>query len=424
MKTKVLYWFLFILSVILIYLVSYWVLLKFNILTEFPNNSNLLSWDASWYMSIVKNGYYLDLENQSNAGFFPGFPYLWKVLNVSPLIIMTLNFILFLTGLYILKLITNASILHSAFIVSLPSVFFFYLPYSESLFYFFSVLFIVSWQKNKIIYMIIFATLLSFVRPVFFFLIPSIVGIFILCKNYKPYLSKSVLTILSMLIGAFAGFVLIGSEVGDVFAYSKSQVNQWGHELKLPSYPLTTWRGYRILWLDGLALFVTLIAFITLLIELIKVRFLNYNCKLTQIEIIALGYLLMILVYILFFHPVEDGRTTILSLNRYVFCNPFLHFILLKRMHQITVSKKDVVLPIISSLLVIILIGFPFFSIVELSYGKSIIFSIGLLMFLLISSLIFYRFKYNRVFLIAFIVISFVVQLYLFNSFLKGNWIG
>lgn len=424
MKVKILNWFLFVLPVFVIYILSYLVLLKVGVLTEVPNNTKLLTWDASWYASIVNNGYFLDLENQSNAGFFPGFPYLWKLLNATPLVIALVNCTLFLSGLYLLKFITNASFLKSALIFSLPSIFFFYLPYSESLFYFFSVLFIISWQKKKMLFMLLFAVLLSFVRPVFFFLIPAIVGLFILLKNYKSYFSKSVLTIVSLLLGAFAGFVLIGVEVGDVFAYSKSQVNQWGHELKIPSYPLTTWRGYRILWLDGLALFVTIIAFLFLLLELVKVRFLSFKSNFSQIEVIAFGYLFMILIYVLFFHPVEEGRTTILSLNRYVFCNPFLHFVLLKRMHEIKLSWKSFFIPILASFIVLLMIGFPFYSIVELNYTSSLVFSVGLFVFFIVASLSFYDFKYNKIVCALFIAASFFVQLYLFNSFLKGNWIG
>jgi hypothetical protein len=272
--------------------------------------------------------------------------------------------------------------------------------------------------------MVFFVIILSFVRPVFFFLIPAVVGLFILLKNDKTYFSKSTLTVISLIIGAFAGFLLIGIEVGDFFAYSKSQVNQWGHELSIPSFPLTTWRGYRILWLDGLALFVTVLASLFLVLELVKVRFSNIKSNFSQIEVIAFGYLFMILIYVLFFHPVEEGRTTILSLNRYVFCNPFLHFVLLKRMHEIKLSWKSFIIPLIASLIVLLSIGFPFFTIVELSYINSLVFSIGLFLFFVLASLSFYDFKYNKIVFMIFVVTSFALQLYLFNSFLKGNWIG
>lgn len=415
---------LFMLGSLLFYFIVYFVLFKTGFLSEIPNNINLLNWDASWYNSIVAEGYYLDLENQCNSGFFPGFPYLWGLLGLSPIGISIINGILFLGAVYMLKIITSTSLFKVLFIISLPSTFFFFTPYSESLFYFFAVLFIVYWINDKLIGVIFSALIFSFVRPVFFFLIPAIIGIYLLKIKRINNLKKPGLTIIFLLTGAILGFAIIGYETGDFFAYSKSQIVQWKHDFKLPSLPLTTWRGYRILWLDALALCVTVMAMSFLIVEFYRVQFLKKSSKFSAIETVSLGYLLMILIYVLFFHPVEDGRTTILSINRYVFCNPFLHFLILKRIHSIDFKLNKFYIPLISSGTVLLLIGFPFYSIVELSYSKSIIFSIGLFMFLMVFSLVFFKIRYKRLLLTLLILMFFFLQLYLYNSFLKGNWIG
>jgi hypothetical protein len=415
---------LFILGITLFYFTGYFLLLEIGLLSEIPNDKNLLNWDASWYYSIVKEGYYLDLNDQSNSGFFPGFPFLWKFLGFSPLFISVLNMLLFLCAIFILKAIIKASLLKTLLIVSLPSSFFFFAPYSEALFYFFTVLFIFAWLNEKLIGIIVFAFLLSFVRPVFFFLIPAIIGLYLLKIKSLRDIKKSSLTILFLLIGAALGFAIIGFETGDYFAYSKSQVAQWGHDFKLTSLPLTTWRGYRILWLDGLALFIAVLALVILILDFYKVQILKLNSSLTAIEAIGLGYILMILIYILFFHPIEDGRTTILSMNRYVFCNPFLHFIILKRIHTINYKIDRFYFPIIAGLAVLLLLGFPFYAIIELTYLNSIIFSIFLFMAFMALSLMFFKIKYNKLLLALTTLMFFFLQLYLYNSFLKGNWIG
>lgn len=402
----------------------YFILLSIGFLSEVPNPKNLLSWDGSWYSSIVHDGYSLSRTEQSNTGFFPGFPYLWSILGMNVFGITVLNFLLFLTGAYLLKTITKSNSIGFALIVAIPSTFFFYLPYAEALFYFCAVLLIISWQNKRYLIVGLCGIMMSFVRPAFFFLIPAVIGILLLSKKPIKELKPTIIITLSLVAGAFFGFLVIGFEVGDLFAYSKSQINHWEHEFKAPSFPLTTWRGYRILWLDGIALFLTIVAFFGLAIDFIRVRFRGLQSYFTNIEIVGLGYLLMILVYVLFFHPVENERTTILSMNRYVFCNPFLHFLILKRLNSMKISLIPVLVIVFAALLTVLLLGFPYAAVVQLDFAKSQVFLLGLLgVFLVLSSLLF-KLRMHRLIAVTFILSGILLQLYLYNSFIKGNWIG
>lgn len=405
------------------YISTYFILYIIGFVTEIPTDINVLNWDGSWYNSIVTEGYYLDLENQCNSGFFPGFPYLWKLIGASPLVISFINGILFIVALLVLKKLTKSSWKSFLVLLTLPSSFFFFLPYSEALFYFFGAFFINAWLNKSTTLIITFAILMSLIRPVFFFLIPAFVALNLFYQD-KIILKKSIASIFALLIGAGLGFIVIGYETGDFFAYSKSQVNQWNHEFKLPSFPLTTWRGYRVLWLDALALFVSITALFFLIKSFFfrKLKKLPFN--LSQLEVIGLSYLIMILIYVLFFHPVEEGRTTILSVNRYVFCNPFLHYILLKRIQNITFKLNVFLLPVFTGLIVLLLFGFPFYTIIGLDYKLSIIFGLGLFFYMLFQSLIVYNFKYFNYYIAIIIVSNVLLQLYLYNSFLKANWIG
>ena len=416
-------YFAFVLAALAIYFITFTLLKTLGVLSEFPNANNLLNWDASWYYSIVKEGYIYHEGVQSNTGFFPGFPFLWKSLAASPQVISLINLLLYLSGLYFLHLYFSKTLIHTVFILVLPSTFFLFIPYSEALFYIFSVGFIISWVKNKHLLLILFAISLSIVRPVFFFLIPALISI-ILFKPWKDNFLKIGLSSFSLLLGAAIGFIIIGYEQNDLFLYSKSQINNWSHSFQLTSFPLTTWRGYRILWLDALALLFTLSATLILILSFYKKWILKKTISIDPIVLVAFGYLFMSLIYVLFFHPVEEDRTSILSLNRYVFVNPFFHLLLFKYMGNFTATRK-VLITIISIIIVcLISIGFPYTNVVELSYSQSLFFYIVLAIYMFGVFLIFIKFKYSVILVTVLSLIHLLLLFYLFNSFLKGNWIG
>ena len=126
-------------------------------------------------------------------------------------------------------------------------------------------------------------------------------------KNIFTVREKEI--ILLVFIGTVLSFWIVGYSSGDFFAYTKSQIGNWDHSFSLPGFPLTTWRGYRILWLDGLALF--LLGVVGLFI--LK----NFKSQLNSIssgksknsltEIFAIIGFVMSLLYVLFFHLEEVG---------------------------------------------------------------------------------------------------------------------
>lgn len=103
-------------------------------------------WDTGWYMNIIDNGYsYIDGE-QSSVAFFPLFPLLLKGLQVLlPLhpiqIALVLNTLLFWTGLLLLHRLclleySSSKVADRAvfYLAVFPASFFFYAPYTESLY--------------------------------------------------------------------------------------------------------------------------------------------------------------------------------------------------------------------------------------------------------------------------------------------------
>ena len=140
---------------------------------EFTNN-RLLDiwgrWDSVWYVSIIREGYFVrgDLNTvQSNLAFFPLYPYLVKFLALltpsqslaseNLLIIGIILSNLFLLGALVILYKLTLTLFHNPKIAKLtiiyllffPTAFFFSAFYTESIFLFFSVASFYAAKKNN-----------------------------------------------------------------------------------------------------------------------------------------------------------------------------------------------------------------------------------------------------------------------------------
>lgn len=392
-----------------------------GIIKILPKETNIIQWDAGWYLSIVENGYNFKQNSQSNTGFFPLFPYIWKTLNLSNIGISIFNFIMFLIGLlFISKSINKLQDKIILLCLSFPSLFFMYVPYSEALFFLTSSIYMYGNHKNNTYIKILAIFISSLARPTIFFFLPAILFSELLFSDKINKKIKSIIIYsITIIIGTFCSFYIIGYSSNNIFAYSDSQINNWEHNFSIPKLPLTTWRGYRILWLDLFALWITLASTIGTLIYFIKtIKGNKYNKNL----LLSIFYLFMILIYVLFFHPKEEtsGFTSILSLNRYVFCSPFIFYLIIYFYNNKT--KKLIQILILSLSISILLIGFPFKELIGLNYIKTILFIIIFSLFITIQLLPFLIKKTNILFIPY--TINIILQCYIFQSFLKENWIG
>ncbi len=405
---------------------GYFILHLLGLAPKFPSNENLLNWDAAWYSSIKEDGYSFTPNAQSNTGFFPLFPMLWKVLHLSAIGISVLNAILFAIGSSLMAIALNKTWKEMLVIVCLPSLFFFYIPYSEALFYLMGAMVLLGLHKNLMWLFYIALFLSCMVRPVLFFFIPAIIVVFLLKRNSGFGWVKLLISVSIIGAATALSFFIVGSSSNDFFAYTKSQIGNWDHSFSLPGFPLTTWRGYRMLWLDGLALFILgLIGLV--IVKLLKFEAANIKrgtSYLNPAEIFASIGLIMSLFYVVFFHLEEDGRTSLMSLNRYVFCSPLLHFLILSYFGKMSLSKKGMIIPISAGILSIVLLGFPYTHVVGLEYSKSLLFLGGCLIMWLGYYVVTLKHKNQMIYSLIFYAFNIALQLYLFQSFLKGNWIG
>ncbi len=418
---KLLYYFighLFLLALL------YCLLYIFGLIHIIPQENNLVQWDSGWYQSIVEQGYLFNENEQSNTGFFPLFPLIWKFTKLSNIGISILNLILFLIGIFLVfKSVKQLKPIVVLLSLSFPSLFFMYVPYSEAIFFLSASLYLYGNSVSKDSIKIIALLVASLARPTIFFFLPAVIFSEVLANDKMPFkVKKSILYVTAIVIGTLISFYIVGYNSGNFFAYSDSQIQNWSHNFSIPSLPLTTWRGYRILWLDFLGLWVVILSFILSLKYFLKALKNKFVVTEHKNLLLSVSYFSMVFIYILFFHPKEEttGLTSILSLNRYVFCAPFVFYLfyIFYQKTNITAYKWG----IISLALSVVLIGFPYKAVAELSYLKTLLFIpliIGFLGLQFVPKL----FKTKLVYFLVYLVNS-GVQVYLFQSFLKGNWIG
>lgn len=389
-----------------------------------PSNDTLIQWDAGWYKSIVDNGYVFQKDIQSNTGFFPFFPFIWKYIGLSNVGISILNYLMFLLGVFLVcQTIPNLKNRTILFSLSFPSLFFMYVPYSEALFFLTASLYLYGNYKSQIYLKVLALLLASFARPIIFFFLPAIIFSEFLGTGNTSSKTKAIIGYsLMIFIGTFVSFYIVGYSSNNLFAYSDSQINNWDHSFSIPSLPLTTWRGYRILWLDMLGLWIVISALLGSFVYFIKTISSKMKLTFDKNLLLSLSYLSMIFIYVLFFHPKEEssGLTSILSLNRYVFCSPFIFYLMYYYFTRKEININKVVL--VALVISLVFVGFPLQGLVGLTYVKTIAFILLVVLFL-IAQVSPKLIQYRLVSLLVYLTNT-TLQVYLFQSFLKGNWIG
>lgn len=390
----------------------------------FPSNLNIVQWDAGWYSSIASDGYIYREGMQSNTGFFPLFPLLWKAFSFSSLGISIFNYGVFILGVFLLKItVPNLSYKILLLSLSFPSLLFMYVPYSEALFFMLASLYIYGNHIDNRIIKVVSLLLLSFTRPTIFFFLPALIFSEILSSStIKEKVINIFLNASSIAIGTVASFYFIGSGSDNFFAYSDSQINNWNHTFSIPKFPLTTWRGYRILWLDAFGLWIVISSLIASFVYFIKTLTSKWGIVYNKNLLLSLSYLSMTFIYVLFFHAKEkeSGLTSILSLNRYVFCSPFFMYLYYYYFNDIQLKINKVLFS--SMFITVVLVGFPFYNVIQLTYLKSLGFFFGVLVFFFAQMIP--RIKNKQALFLITYVMNIFLQIYLFQSFLKGNWIG
>lgn len=384
----------------------------------FPLNEKLLQWDTGWYDNIRQFGYqYSDIE-QSNSGFYPLFPYVWKWTGLSVFGITLVNMTCSLTGLYLLYRNLSFGKMEMLVALSLPSMFFLFVPYTESFFFLFGSIFLVGLHNGNKNWIWAGIFLASLTRPTAVFYVPALVCVVLLSSKTSELrldkIMKDALFYLSPIVSGLLVVVLWQwLETGVWFAYFKAQSAHWYRGISIPNFPLSTWNYTKILWLDALAFLVGSLAFGMILKKLIA--WLKGNLVVENKAIVfSTAYIAVVFLSLILFNPKNQtsGLTEISGANRYVFVSPFFFVLILNYLRS-------------EGLPLIVLLATPLIWFLFNVYDEMYLLPFAQLTIYAVSFLLLPRLNRLRspVTIVLYLV-GMVLQLYVFSMFIRGEWVG
>lgn len=302
-----------------------------GVVSTLPSAANLVSWDAGWYKSIAQSGYSFSDSGQSSAGFFYLFPAIWGITHLDGFGISFINIFFFAIGFSLLCDLLKPSVSDKMLWLSVPVVFFAFVPYSEALFFLLSALSLIGVVRNIRWLVWISLLLISLTRASVLFLVPAFFFMELIGndrKNWHKGLLRYLVDYVTPLITGLAIFTWVQYKMTGVwFAYFIAQRKFWDRKYSIPVFPLSATAHFRSLWLGSLAVLACLIS----LLLLIKMgaQWLAKNKTGDKMLLLAIVYLSMTLFITLFYNPRWSINTTdIVGISRYALINPFFYIFL------------------------------------------------------------------------------------------------
>lgn len=397
---------------VLAYFIGAFVLLTlFSLILHnksFFYENSLLNWDAGQYYRIVHEGY-----NDYRVAFFPLFPFIWKALRCGIYTISLLNGALFISSTALLVTVFNFPTKELFLMISFPSLIFMFLPYTEALFFFSSVLVLIGMRKNLNWVVFIGILLASCTRPVVYVFIPAIIILLFILRNKQSIIQTLIFYILPVLLGLGVVLYIQYINTHDWLAFFHSQKTGWNNYVRLPKLRLTSWGGDDIVRLDGTAFLVGMIATVAMgyrFIERIrtgKPEFINQAAILFSVL-----YLAGISWLVLF---TRGG--SLFSLNRFVFATPFF-FLAFSEFKKKKWTTKQY-------LLILILINAFWLLFGSYVHIQEVLKYFALSVFIMFFLFLNHSNKYisHTAYFIC-ILGNVTLQIYCYNYFLNGGWIG
>lgn len=383
-----------------------------------PGAANLRSWDVVFYDSIAHSGYD---KNSDNTGFFILFPLIWKLSGLGIWGICALNIVFFAAGFaFLSRTLQVTDKITYLLWLTLPSVYFFFLPYTESLFFLLGTVMLYAVKRQRPVLLWIALFLIALVRPTATLLVPALFVMELLGNPKKSWL-KSILKAgylyLPPVLLALSLFILWQyRETGIWFAYFKTQTAVWGHLFSWPGIPFTNIAkgDVRYHWLSSLAILIDTLALIWLVRALIL--WLKNKGLQDKTLILSVGYLAMLLVNLLFLNPKYGNQTTnIMGANRYSFASPFF-FLFLYHLRQMKYTPRHI--------LYVFLLLNAFWILFGAYHTLSAWYSIALINNAIIMAFMFWRSKAQYHWLaFAIIAFNFFVQVHFFQQFITPLYV-
>jgi hypothetical protein len=245
--------------------------------------------------------------------------------------ISILNVLFFATGFSLLCSFYKLTVQNKILWLTMPTIFFAFIPYSEALFFLLSAITLYGIKNNNrwIVWISLF--LLSLTRATGVFLAPALLIMSLVSASrnvWRKSLFNYLINYLAPMVAGtacFVGYQYLCS--GKWFVYFETQEKFWGHKFNWPVFPFSTFGGPVTIWLSALAVFIDFCAIIFLAIVFFRWLFKRQIQE--PLLIVSCGYLLMTLLEGIFFNPIGSSNTTNLpSLFRYTIMTPFFYVFL------------------------------------------------------------------------------------------------
>lgn len=388
-------------------------------LLSIPTEANLLKWDAAWYWEISHYGYLEEnfMGKFASTVFYPLFPLLTKVSHLGTIGVVFLNLTIFTIGLLLLANHFQLSIARTFLFLTQPSLIFIALPYPEALSFTLLAAFIVLFNKQQYVWAACSLLLAGWARPLIWTFLPVLLfWLAIDWRNIKSTVLPFACLLLTLLLSymAFSWYLhgITGIWNANVRAYG-----YFGGHFQLPRFPFWTHGdAHTGMWTRQL----DYLAFATALLSIVLAGRLLYKSYKKQYAIgrsqllfgMACTYLASLMLVRLF-----SMGGDLWSLNRYVFVNPFFLYFLYFTGKAVASWKKHAwqLSYLLTTQISMLHHGL---------LGTWIRFPWANLQFILFCAPVLLLGRFYKPLYWALLSINLLVQCYLFNWFISGEWLG
>jgi hypothetical protein len=418
---------------------AYFILYHYGIFKKYPDADNIAKWDAGILATIRNNGYFFQPGGPWNTGMFPLFPYIWRWTQLGAVGISILNYIIMLASFWWLAKTFRFPPLLQFWLLAIPSMLFFYLPYSEAFFFLSTTLILAGVHKNNswMTALGIYLAMLS--RGTGLFFIPLVILLeWMEDFNFRKetliaVAKKSFLPVMAVVAGIATIAIIQWMQTGYAFSFLYVQTTGTGKHFHSLRLPIVTWYQVQNLWMDGMAavtgLFITLMLLFTLNGKPDKFEAGQPVTWTTRVVRFSMLYIVIQVWYVLLNAPIyiPTNSVSVMSLGRYVFCNPFWMIFAYAVATRPRINTLAFIFSLFIVFLLICLMGARRFFEENSFWGQfsDPAFFYRVSMLLLALPLFFAnRTKASPFFFIAGYLFLLYIQFVLLNAFIGKDWVG
>ena len=288
------------------------------------------NWDAEHYLYIRLHGY-----DEMRTAFFPLFPFLWRLLDVSPIAMGLLNLVLFAASFAALAWQFQWSRRVQLLLLSVPSLMFMALPFTEAVFFASGTLLLLG-LRRQLPWLYCLGLLLSCTsRAAAFVLLPAVAATFLLAHPPRWRQWGVVLAAVgATLLGLVISMLVHRAYTGQWFAVFAAQ-RFWDNHLQWPTLPLRNWGGVFPTRFEASAFLIGLAC----MASLARLAWRHRQQSLpvaAQPAVFALAYLGGVT-----FITLATRGGVLVSLSRYVYATPYFLLLLANVVGRVRLSNRQ-----------------------------------------------------------------------------------